>query len=335
MTSQTTGANGLVVIVNYRTATLVVNGLRSLATELASHPGVRVVVVDNDSGDGSAEAIAKAIDGEGWHAWARLQCAPLNGGFAYGNNQAIRPALAKDAPPAWVWLLNPDTEVRPGALGALLDFLQTHPRAGIVGSGFDLADGSPWPHAFRFPSLLGEVAVALRFGPVTALLRRWSVLLTMGQSPERVDWLPGASMLVRREVFDAIGLMDEDYFLYYEETDFCLQAARAGWECWHVPSSRVMHIAGQSTGVTGAQAGLQRLPAYWFESRRRYFVKNHGRFYSALTDLLWAPCFLLWRIRRRLQRKPDCDPPRLLADMLRHSALWRGGLPRNPRLTRS
>lgn len=322
----------LVVIVNYRTAALVVNGLRALATELRDHPGAQVVVVDNDSGDGSAERIAAAIDAEGWDGWARLQRAPLNGGFAYGNNLAIRPALASATPPDWIWLLNPDTEVRPGALAALLDFLRAHPRAGIAGSRFELADGTPWPHAFRFPSLLGELSAALRFGPVTALLRRWSVLLTMGEQPERVDWLPGASLLLRRAVFESVGLMDEDYFLYYEETDFCLQAARAGWTCWHVPASRVMHIAGQSTGVTGAQAGLRRLPAYWFESRRRYFVKNHGRLYAAATDLLWAAGFLLWRLRRRLQRKPDPDPPGLFGDLLRHSALWRGGLPRNDRL---
>ncbi|HSV69340.1 MAG TPA: glycosyltransferase family 2 protein [Methylibium sp.] len=329
------GARVLAVIVNYRTGPLVVNSLRALAAELRGHPGASVVVVDNDSGDGSAEVIAAAIEAEGWSAWARLERSAVNGGFSYGNNLAVRPALRSAEPPEFIWLLNPDTEVRPGALGALLAFVRSRPRLGIAGSSFEMDDGEPWPHAFRFPSLLGELAAALRLGLLTALLSRHTVLLTMGSRPERVDWLPGASMLIRREVFEQIGLMDEDYFLYYEETDFCLQAARAGWECWYVPASRVMHIAGQSTGVTGTQAGLRRLPAYWFESRRRYFVKNHGRAYAATTDVVWGLAFLLWRLRRWLQRKPDTDPPRMFGDLLRHSALWHGGLPRNARLART
>jgi GT2 family glycosyltransferase len=144
---------------------------------------------------------------------------------------------------------------------------------------------------------------------------------------ERVDWLPGASMMVRRTVFDAIGLMDEDYFLYYEETDFCLQAARAGFETWHVPSSRVMHIAGQSTGVTGKQSVKRRLPGYWFESRTRYFMKNHGRLYSAATDVAWAAAFAMWRVRRKLQGKVDEDPPNMLWDLLRHSSMVQARVP--------
>src|SRR5277367_5597369 len=91
----------------------------------------------------------------------------------------------------------------------------------------------------------------------------------------RTDWVNGASMMVRREVFDSIGLMDEKFFLYYEETDFCLRALEAGWPTWTVPSSRVVHLEGQSTGATGAIAKRKRVPKYWFDSRRRYFRKHH------------------------------------------------------------
>jgi N-acetylglucosaminyl-diphospho-decaprenol L-rhamnosyltransferase len=137
------------------------------------------------------------------------------------------------------------------------------------------------------------------------------------------DWLPGASMMIRRQVFDAIGLMDENYFLYYEETDFCLQARRAGWSCWYVPQSRVMHIAGQSTGVTAETASPKRLPQYVFDSRRRYFVKNHGWLYAAMTDLSWLVGYGLWSVRRVIQRKPNTDPPCLFLDSLRNSVLLR------------
>jgi N-acetylglucosaminyl-diphospho-decaprenol L-rhamnosyltransferase len=150
------------------------------------------------------------------------------------------------------------------------------------------------------------------------------VARTMTGEEAQVDWLPGASMMIRREVFKSIGLMDEGYFLYYEETDFCLQARRANWSCWYVPQSRVMHIAGQSTGVTDRKAVPRRLPQYWFNSRRRYFTKNHGIFYAALADLAWTVGFVLWRLRRVVQRKPDTDPPKFLEDFLRNSVFLKG-----------
>jgi GT2 family glycosyltransferase len=228
--------------------------------------------------------------------------------------------------------LNPDTEVRPGALSALLDFMDAHPQAGIAGSGFENADGSRWPYAFRFPSLLSEVDQHLRLGVVTRLLSRFTVARTMPEHAERVDWLAGASMMIRRSVFDAVGLMDEGYFLYFEETDFCLEAARAGFETWYVPKSRVMHVMGQSTGVTGHQDEPRRLPGYWFESRSRYFVKNHGRLYGVVTDVLSLACFAAWRLRRIVQRKPDRDPPHFFGDLWRHSAMFRSSLPTNPRV---
>lgn len=324
-------ASVLVVIVNYRTARLVVDCLRSLEGEVAAS-GARVVVVDNDSGDDSCHIIASAIEGWGWSSWASLHASPVNGGFAYGNNLAVRAALQSAEPPDLVWLLNPDTCVHPAALGALVEFMRANPAAGIAGSGIDDEDGQPWPYAFRFPSLLGEVERGLRNGLVSRLLSRWVVLRRMGEGPARVDWLPGASMIVRRKVFEDVGLMDEGYFLYFEETDFCLQARRAGWQCWYVPQARVIHIAGQSTGVTGRGAAARRVPGYWFEARRRYFVRNHGRGYAATADLLWMAAHMLWRLRRWMGRRPDLDPPGLLSDFLRGSALVNSGLPGNSRL---
>lgn len=320
----------LVVIVNYRTAPFVVRNLDSLAPEVAH--GARVVVVDNCSEDGSAETIEAAIASNGW-SWASVMRAPVNGGFAYGNNRAVAAALAAPPAPAAFWLLNPDVEVRPGALRELRTFLAAHPRAGIAGSSTELADGRLWPHAFRFPSLLSEVIAAVRLAVMGRLFPRHVGLLTMGQEgPTRVDWLPGASMMVRREVFEQVGMMDEGFFLYFEETDFCLRAAAAGWECWYVPASRVMHIAGQSSGITGDQAVQRRRPPYWFASRRRYWLKHHGWGYSVLTDLAWLLAHGVWQLRRVLQRRQPLDPPWLWWDFLRQSVLFHWRLPGNDRL---
>ncbi len=334
VTAQEFGRNGarvLVVIVNYKTGRLVVDCLASLAAEMATFPNARVVVVDNPSGDDSVEILEAAIRERGW-SWAKVHRSPKNGGFSDGNNQAIRPALASPEPPDFVWILNPDTTVHPNALGALVDFFDGRPEVGIVGSSLEEGDGTPWPYAFRFPSFWSEVNEGIRLGIVSRLLAKHVVAKTMSDVPERVDWLPGASMMVRREVFEKVGLMDEDYFLYFEETDFCLQSARAGFEAWYVPASRVRHIAGQSTGVTGKQNVARRLPGYWFESRTRYFMKNHGRFYGGVADLARAVGFASWRARRALQRKLDEDPPKFLGDLLAHSAILSGTLPRNERL---
>jgi N-acetylglucosaminyl-diphospho-decaprenol L-rhamnosyltransferase len=313
----------LIVIVNYRTAELTINCLRSLVTEIQSVPGIRVAVVDNDSGDGSVAKIQQAIDTENWQNWAHFILSDYNGGFSFGNNLAIRPVLKSTNPPAYFLLLNPDTEVRPGAIKALIDFMEWHPEAGIAGSSFEEADGKPWSLALRFPTLLSELDSGLRIGVVSKLLAKWVVAQPMNDEERQVDWLPGASMLVRRQVFESVGLMDEGYFLYYEETDYCLQAKRAGWPCWYVPQSRVMHIGGQSTGVDVANEQPKRLPQYCFDSRRRYFIKNYGLLYAAIADLLWIIGFTLWKIRLIVQRKPNNDPPYYLRDFWQNSVLFK------------
>jgi GT2 family glycosyltransferase len=143
----------------------------------------------------------------------------------------------------------------------------------------------------------------------------------MGDVPEKVDWVSGASFIVRREVFEWVGLMDERYFLYFEEVDFCFAAQRAGWECWYIPGSRVMHIAGAATGVTVRTDKPRRVPAYWFESRRRFYTKNYGTVHAAAADLAYIVGHATWRVRRRLQNKPDTDPESFLQDFVKHSSL--------------
>ena len=310
----------LVAIVNYRTAQLTIDCLNSLADEVSYLSHTRVVVVDNNSGDRSVEQIESAISTAGWK-WASVLPLEHNGGFAFGNNQAIRPVLKSRYPPDYIWLLNPDTIVRPRSLMALVEFMESHPKVGIAGSRLEDPDGTAQCSAFRFHTLLSELDTALRWGIVSKLLAKWIVAPPITDIPHQIDWVAGASAIVRRQVFETAGLMDEAYFLYYEEVDFCLQAHRSGWGCWYVPDSRVVHLVGQSSGVTNTKTVPKRLPSYWFDSRRRYFLKNHGWLYTVLTDLVWLLSFSLWRCRRWLQRKPDNDPPRLLRDFFSNSSL--------------
>lgn len=316
----------LVVIVNYKTPGLTIDCLRSLESEVRSLPGTRVVVTDNASGDGSVEKIGAAIETEGWGDWASLMPLERNGGFAYGNNAAIRPVLQSTNPPPYFLLLNPDTIVRPGALQALVEFMDKHPEVGIAGSRLEDPDGTPQHSAFRFHTIQSELDYGLRIGLVSKVLTKWLVAPPISDQTCQTDWVAGASMIVRREVFEAVGLMDEAYFMYYEEMDFCLQARRAGWSCWYVPQSRIVHLVGQSSGVTDTKRPAKRLPQYWFDSRRRYFLKNHGWLYAALADHSWASGFALWRLRRAIQGKPDTDPPKILNDFIRNSVLLKGAV---------
>ncbi|QDU86021.1 N-acetylglucosaminyl-diphospho-decaprenol L-rhamnosyltransferase [Planctomycetes bacterium Pla163] len=319
----------LIVVVNYRTAELVEDGLVSIAAELrTTRNDLRTVIVDNASGDGSAERLAAFVERSGFGAWCDVIAAPTNGGFAAGNNLAIEPALRSDAPPDHVLLLNPDARVLPGAVDELVAFLDSTPAAGIAGSQLLHPSGEAQASTFRFPSLLSEIDSGLRFGPVTKLLERHRILAPITSEPSRTGWVAGASMLVRRAVFEAIGPMDEGFFLYFEETDFCRRAADAGFESWYVPSSHVVHLVGQSTGVTNAKDQNRRRPPYWFESRRRYLRRHHGALGAFAIDAAYATCFALWRLRRAIQRKPDTDPAGFLGDLVRHS--FRGGASERP-----
>ncbi|MBD3882763.1 glycosyltransferase family 2 protein [Phormidium tenue FACHB-886] len=312
-----------IVVLNYRTPDLTVDCLQSLVSEVSTLPGTHVTVVDNASGDESVEKIGTAIAKHGWDTWITFLPLPKNGGYAFGNNAAIRPVLASNPPP-YILLLNPDTIVRPGAIKALVNFMDAHPNAGIAGSRLEDLDETPQQSAFRFPSIFSELDGGLRLGIISNLLSRWVIAPPVSEVECPTDWVAGASMIVRREVFEAIGLMDEKYFLYFEEVDFCLASHRAGWQCWYVPESRVVHFVGQSSGVTDTKRQPKRRPTYWFDSRRRYFVKNYGWWYAVLTEAAWASGFALWRLRRLIQRKPDTDPPNMLSDFLLNSVLLKG-----------
>jgi N-acetylglucosaminyl-diphospho-decaprenol L-rhamnosyltransferase len=309
----------LVVTVNYRTADMV---LRALPRTLQDLEGLdaRVVVVDNDSGE--YETLRDGVAEKGYADRVDVVAAERNGGFGYGNNVAIRRALAGDDPPEYVYLLNPDAHPSPGAIPTLVEFLDSHRNVGIVGSRLHEPDGRRHPSAFRFPSVLGELERGLRLRIATKVLDRWAVWTLAPASTMPVDWVSGASAMFRREVFETVGLFDENFFLYFEETDLCRRARSAGWPTWYCHESVVEHVQGGATGITDLR---RRVPAYWFASRRYYFLKQGGRSELWMANAAFLASFSLWRVRRKIQRKPDDDPPSLLGDFVRHNVLPRGG----------
>ncbi len=312
----------LVVILNYRVTELTIDCLRSLEGRIARVPGARVVVCENGSGGDAADRLQAEIDGKGWGGWCSLSAVYPNRGFTGGNNVVIRAALASADPPEYVLLLNSDTLVHDRALEALVEFMDAHPQVGIAGSQLINPDGSVQASPFRFHGIANQFDAAIRFVLVHRLLARWWVVAETPSRASACDWVSGASMILRRAMLEEIGLLDEGLYTYYDDVDLCWRARRAGWETWYVPESRITHLEGAATGIV--RRVVKRRPAYWFQARRRFFLRNHGALYTALVDLAFLTGFALWRVRRRLQRKPDTDPPHFLADSLRHSVFLTG-----------
>lgn len=314
-----------IVIVNYRTAQLVIQCLESLSYEYYEEFRYSVIVTDNNSGDASVAVIASEIDRRGWNSWVSVFPLERNGGFAYGNNRAIEKILSGSDTSEFIWLLNPDTVVHKDACRSLVKFLRNNPSVGIVGSHLEEPDGTPQNSAFRDHSIASELLSGLRLGILDELFSRWVVASPIVSTVHhQADWVSGASMMIRREVFQDIGLLDEEFFMYFEEVDFIIRARKKGWSCWYVPESRVVHLAGAASGISSAKKELARRPVYWFDSRRRFFLKNHGWLTLFIADSVWMLGYSVWKFRKILQHKEDVDPPFFLRDFILNSFIFKG-----------
>lgn len=311
-----------IVILCYRVPDLTIDCLHSLSGEIGRVPGARVGLLENGSGGDSTERLRRAIDQNGWADWVDLFEVTPNRGFSAGNNLLIRPALEWAEPPDYVLLLNSDTIVKEHALDALVEFMDRHPRAGIAGSRMLWPNGEIRASPFRFSCIASEFDRGLRLGIVSKLLSPWGLVPPAPKEPAIVEWVSGASMILRRTMLEEIGLLDEGLYTYFDDPDICLRARRAGWQTWYEPASQVIHLGGSSTGL--GPKTITRRPAYWFQARRRYFLKSYGKAYTALADAAYILGLSLWRLRRKIQAKPDTDPPKFLADSIRHSVFCAG-----------
>jgi GT2 family glycosyltransferase len=276
-----------VAIVNYRTPQMVLACLDSLNRERAALPSLHAVVVDNASGDDSVAILSAKLGEKPFSGWVQFLPLPLNGGFGWGNNEAILTLLASEAPPEAILLINPDAMIEPGGLVALVEDMRRRPDAGAIGSQLVNPDGSLSGSAFRFPTISREFMRGLGIGGVGRLIGIKPVLVPIGEIGP-VDWATGASVLIRTQALRDAGLFDTGFFLYFEEVELMHRFAAHGWRSYHCPDSRAVHVAGASTGVVNGQlAGKRAPPDYIFQSRHRYFALTGGRLRAWLADLAW------------------------------------------------
>lgn len=228
-----------------------------------------VWVVDNVSTDGTPEWVRSQFP------HVQLITNQTNLGFARGNNQAIHLSTGR-----YVLLLNPDTEVRPGALTALVEFLDAHPQTGAVGPRLLNPDGSLQVSCFPFPTLGREL---WRLFHLDALRRvsQYAMHQWPTTEPREVDVIQGACLALRRATLDQTGLLDENYFIYTEEVDLCYRIQRAGWSLYCALYAEVVHYGGQST-----QQAATRMFLHLYQSKLQYFRKHQGASAARLYKLI-------------------------------------------------
>jgi N-acetylglucosaminyl-diphospho-decaprenol L-rhamnosyltransferase len=311
MTEAFTSPTVLTVILNWRTAEMTLRAVAAAELAMSDIAG-EITVVDNDSGDGSFETLTAALTG---HPRIRVVQSGRNGGFGAGNNVGIRLGLRDGSRPDFVYILNSDAFPAGDAILKLLEYLGAHPTVGFAGSFIHGPDGEPHITCFRFPSVASEFEGAARSGPITRRLSHRTVPLAVPTESGPVDWLAGASLMMRDRVLQTVGLFDEQFFLYFEETDLCRRAAKAGWSTHFVRDSRIEHIGSVSTGMKE----WRRVPGYWFDSRWLYFRKVGGTRYAVLATLAHVAGGLILRARRIVQPQVRPDPPHFLRDLVAHA----------------
>jgi hypothetical protein len=269
-----------VVIINFRTPDLIKANLGALIPELAPNDAI-AVVVDNNSGDGSADAIEAFLRTSGGGRVFLIR-SPENAGFSGGNNIGF---AALDA--RYYLALNSDALVRPGAIAALVAAAEKRPDAGMIAPRLEDPDGTAQISCFRFFTPTSEFLRAAETGPLDKLFAKSLVPVPVAEAPIDCDWTSGACFLLRREALDAVGPMDDGFFMYFEDADYCRMLRKAGWRVVYDPAARVVHLRGGSSPVKAALRAKKRPPAYYYASRTRYFRKAYGPLGPLSANLAW------------------------------------------------
>jgi N-acetylglucosaminyl-diphospho-decaprenol L-rhamnosyltransferase len=300
-----------IVVVSYNTAALLRQCLDSIRAN--SGPRREVFVVDNASTDESAALVGAEFPE------IRLIANTSNVGFTRANNQALRLARGRH-----LLLLNPDAELRPGALAALVAYLDANLDVGVVGPRLYYPDGKIQSSRRRFPTLATgfvESTILQRWFPRLALLCRFYCDDLPTDRVCDVDWVVGACMLVRGDVAARVGLLDERFFMYSEELDWCRRIRTAGWRVAYTPDAEVVHHESRS-----AEQNLSRRDILFNESKVKYFAKHFGGFWGALLNchifLMFAALYAEEGAKWLLGHKRDLRRGRLarLGEVLRAQA---------------
>lgn len=232
-----------IIVLNYNTRDLLRDCLRSLAATRG--PKLDITVVDNASPDNSVAMVSAEFPN------VRLIASETNGGYAFGNNLALREFLSRPNPPRALMLLNTDTVVPPDSLARMMDFFDAHPEAGIVGPKLVLRDGSldlACRRSFPTPEISFYRMLGLsKLFPKSRTFGRYNLTYLDENETAQVDSVVGAAMLMRTQALEQAGLLDETFFMYGEDLDLALRIKQKGWNAYYYPGAQIMHYKRESS----------------------------------------------------------------------------------------
>lgn len=286
-----------VVIINYKTPELVKAVLESLKTEIDKN-SMQVIVVDNGSKDNSLSFLNAWIEKNHATSWVKLIDVGHNTGFSGGNNLGILAVKAKN-----YLLLNSDTIVRPGAIRILLETANKHPDAGLISPRLESDSGKAQKSCFRFHTPISEFISSASTSIISNLFRKYVVAQPVKDEPDYYQWTSFACILLKAEMIERIGLLDEEFFMYFEDVEFSYRAVNAGWKVLNNPKAHVVHLRGGSSPVKSQTKLRKRLPQYFYESRTRYFYLLYGYSGLFLANILWSLGATISFIRSLLSNK--------------------------------
>jgi hypothetical protein len=300
----------LIVILNYRTPRLTIDCLHSLADKLDEAPQTRVLVVDNGSGDGSADMVNAAVTENHWSSWCSVMALENNLGFAGGNNQGLATLQTTHRDCEWVLLLNSDTIVYPGALKYCHELMQREPSIGMMSCLLLNKDQSLQNVTRNFPTPLRQTICALGLPWSSPRLFGWADVYDVSddllKQKRDCDWLGGAFMFINREALQQVGGgLDASFFFYGEDIEFCHRFHRHGWRVHYDPAVSIMHIGGSSSDPTRIAAKQRNI--YMWQARYQVQEKCYGKWAAWMVRGADIVSFSLRKLKMLLTGKQRTD----------------------------
>jgi GT2 family glycosyltransferase len=244
-----------------------------------------VFVVDNNSEDGTVEMLGKEFPE------VKVIANKDNLGFAKANNMAIERAKGR-----YILLLNPDMKVLPDTLGNMVSWMDSRPEAGVAGCKLVTENGDIVPHVRRFPTVWDQAAVTVKIPHIfPGILNKYISANFDYETEQEVDTIRGSFFMIRKEALEELGGLDERYFIWFEEVDYCKKAKQAGWKVMYTPTAKCMDYVGKSF----VQVPRGKTQKYFRDSMLKYFYKWHPAWQYWVLKILWIPSMIISRLKMK------------------------------------
>jgi hypothetical protein len=244
-----------------------------------------VFVVDNNSEDGTVEMLGKEFP------QVKVIANKDNLGFSKANNMAIERAKGR-----YILLLNPDMKVLPDTLGNMVSWMDSRPEVGVAGCKLVTENGDIVPHVRRFPTVWDQAAVTVKIPHIfPGILNKYISVNFDYETEQEVDTIRGSFFMIRKEVLEELGGLDERYFIWFEEVDYCKKAKQAGWKVMYTPTAKCMDYVGKSF----VQVPRGKTQKYFRDSMLKYFHKWHPAWQYWVLKILWIPSMIISRLKMK------------------------------------